>query len=418
MLSEKILNECARLIDGVREKNKDEKDEQLVSATQKRQKLIDDYREREAAYKELIDWGSLGDSLYYMRERTGSSHLGFSLKAYGIILLLITVTLSYLIGNFDYGFLGGLIATLALFFYLKKENVEVVKRKVTVRPLLVEASSDSPEYPLECFFKKIVKSSQGEEIDLGSWYLKGVSFPDSRAALGIFFNEELIAYICKPGTEWKISVLNDVDMILSAGVIAYSVQDKIEEDKFLIIDHFDILDEIDGKANRRSASISIEKIKKAWENVVLPEEQALQLLKSVIFFAHGEEVAPKGILLKGPPGTGKTLIARALSDSTDANFVSLNVSDVKGEYIGSTASNVKNIWASAREKQPTIIFVDECEGVFAKRGSGDSDSFTNECVQTFLAEWDGMGKSHGVLVIGATNRIVQPLFCKFSRRWS
>lgn len=85
--------------------------------------------------------------------------------------------------------------------------------------------------------------------------------------------------------------------------------------------------------------------------------------------------------------------------------MSTNVSDLKAAIIGGTGKAVKELWEEARRKAPTILFVDECESVFAARGSTHSDSFGADLINTFLSEWDGFDQAAGkVFVIGATNR--------------
>ena len=141
----------------------------------------------------------------------------------------------------------------------------------------------------------------------------------------------------------------------------------------------------------------------AWADVAMPEETLDGILRLVDTFKSGRPV--KGILLYGPPGTGKTLIARKLAQHSGCHFVSVGISDLKSEHIGGTGPKVRETWVNCRKNAPTILFVDECESVFAARGSTDSDQFSAELVQTFLAEWDGFNQSSGqVFVIGATNR--------------
>ena len=150
---------------------------------------------------------------------------------------------------------------------------------------------------------------------------------------------------------------------------------------------------------------SLDKLEANWHDVAIPETTLEQVIKLVDRFAAGQPPLPKGMLLWGPPGTGKTRIARKLAQHVDCNFVAVTIADLKGEHIGHTVPKVKKLWEQARGQGPTILFVDECESAFARRGSRDTDNFGNELVQTFIAEWDGFNQGGGnVLVIGATNR--------------
>ncbi|MFT4249209.1 MAG: ATP-binding protein [Pseudomonas sp.] len=150
---------------------------------------------------------------------------------------------------------------------------------------------------------------------------------------------------------------------------------------------------------------TLQNIERDWTGVALPQATLDGVLKLVDAFAANRAPTPRGLLLYGPPGTGKTLIARKLAKNAGCNFVAANVSDLKAAAIGGTGKAVKAIWADARKKAPTILFVDECESVFAARGSTHSDSFGADLVNTFLSEWDGFDQAAGkVFVIGATNR--------------
>lgn len=163
---------------------------------------------------------------------------------------------------------------------------------------------------------------------------------------------------------------------------------------------------LDASSRTRMIEQRIETLKgqeRAWSDVALPEETLDGILQLVDSFKSGRPL--KGVLLYGPPGTGKTLIARKLAQHSGCNFVAVGVSDLKSSHIGGTGPRVREVWERCRKQSPTILFVDECESIFAARGSTDSDGFSTELVQTFLAEWDGFDQSAGqVFVIGATNR--------------
>lgn len=142
-----------------------------------------------------------------------------------------------------------------------------------------------------------------------------------------------------------------------------------------------------------------------WTDVSIEEQTLDRVLKLVDLFISGRKPSPKGVLLYGPPGTGKTLIARKLAKHADCHFEAVNISDLKAGHIGQTAPRVKELWERCRQHSPTILFVDECESAFAKRGGADNDSFGNELVQTFISEWDGFNQASGqVFVVAATNR--------------
>jgi len=141
-----------------------------------------------------------------------------------------------------------------------------------------------------------------------------------------------------------------------------------------------------------------------WAALALTPEVKLRLLALATHFATGSASASRGLLLYGPPGTGKTTIARAFADSMGCAFFSLSLADLKSGYVGQSGENVKALWQKARSQPRAVIFVDECEAVFGRRGGIHTDSFVEEIVAAFLAQWDGFERSHQVWVVGATNR--------------
>lgn len=115
---------------------------------------------------------------------------------------------------------------------------------------------------------------------------------------------------------------------------------------------------------------------------------------------------PKGILLYGPPGTGKTILAKAVANSTNSTFIEVVGSELVQKFIGEGAKLVKEIFQLAREKAPSIVFIDEIDSLAAKRiDMGTSGE--REVQRTFmqlLAEIDGFKGLDDVKIIGATNR--------------
>jgi cell division protease FtsH len=116
---------------------------------------------------------------------------------------------------------------------------------------------------------------------------------------------------------------------------------------------------------------------------------------------------PKGALLVGPPGTGKTLLARAVAGEAKVPFFSLSGSDFVEMFVGVGASRVRDLFKQAKEKSPSIIFIDEIDAIGRARGknamSGSNDERENTLNQ-LLTEMDGFGTNANVIVIAATNR--------------
>ena len=116
---------------------------------------------------------------------------------------------------------------------------------------------------------------------------------------------------------------------------------------------------------------------------------------------------PKGALLIGPPGTGKTLLAKAVAGEAKVPFFSLSGSDFVEMFVGVGASRVRDLFKQAKEKAPSIIFIDEIDAIGRARGknsmTGGNDERENTLNQ-LLTEMDGFGTNTGVIVMAATNR--------------
>ena len=160
--------------------------------------------------------------------------------------------------------------------------------------------------------------------------------------------------------------------------------------------------------------VIIEKPKESWKEIgglrreieEIKEVIELPLTKPELFEKVGIS-PPKGVLLHGPPGTGKTLLAKAVAHSTNATFIEIVGSELVQKFIGEGAKLVKEIFQLARQKAPSIIFIDEIDALAATRmdtgTSGERE--VNRTFMQLLAEVDGFKHLDEVKIIGATNRI-------------
>jgi proteasome regulatory subunit len=143
-----------------------------------------------------------------------------------------------------------------------------------------------------------------------------------------------------------------------------------------------------------------EQIQEVVETVELPLTD-MQLFKDV-----GVE-PPKGVLLYGPPGSGKTLIAKAVASRAKATFIRMSGAELVQKYVGEGARLVRNVFQMAKEKSPSIIFIDEIDAVGGRRthdGTTGSAEVNRTMIQ-LLAELDGFEERGDVKIIAATNRI-------------
>lgn len=116
---------------------------------------------------------------------------------------------------------------------------------------------------------------------------------------------------------------------------------------------------------------------------------------------------PKGALLVGPPGTGKTLLAKAVAGEADVPFFSMSGSDFVEMFVGVGASRVRDLFKKAKDKAPSIIFIDEIDAIGKARGQRSGFSANEERENTLnqlLTEMDGFGNNSGVIILAATNR--------------
>jgi len=142
-----------------------------------------------------------------------------------------------------------------------------------------------------------------------------------------------------------------------------------------------------------------EQVKSVREAIELP------LISPELFKKVGIQ-PPKGILLVGPPGCGKTLLAKAVANHTDATFIRMVGSELAQKYIGEGGRMVRELFSLAKEKSPSIIFLDEIDAIGAKRldGSTSGDREVQRTLMQLLAELDGFDALEDVKIIAATNR--------------
>ena len=159
------------------------------------------------------------------------------------------------------------------------------------------------------------------------------------------------------------------------------------------------------KFNMQQANISLASFAGSPEIFQECVEVVSYLKNSTIYNLAGAEI-PRGILLEGPPGTGKTLLAKAIASEAEANFISIAASEFVEIFVGMGASKIRNLFNTARENKPCIIFIDEIDAVGRQRGAGINmaNDEREQTLNQLLAEMDGFVDNKDVLVMAATNR--------------
>jgi transitional endoplasmic reticulum ATPase len=115
---------------------------------------------------------------------------------------------------------------------------------------------------------------------------------------------------------------------------------------------------------------------------------------------------PKGMLLYGIPGTGKTLLAKAVATESGVNFISVKGPALISKFVGESEKAIREVFKTAKQASPTILFFDEIDSLVPRRGSSSTDAHVTErVISQFLTEMDGIEELKGVIVLAATNRI-------------
>lgn len=162
----------------------------------------------------------------------------------------------------------------------------------------------------------------------------------------------------------------------------------------------------------REVAIEIPRV--AWDDVG-GLDQVKDRLKEAVEWAekHPDAMqrvgasAPKGILLYGPPGCSKTMLARAVASASGRNFISIKGSELFSKWVGDSEKAVRSVFARARTSSPSVIFIDEVDGLAGTRGGGGeggAPSVQDRVITQLLGEMDGLAPSSNVTVVAATNR--------------
>ena len=135
-------------------------------------------------------------------------------------------------------------------------------------------------------------------------------------------------------------------------------------------------------------------------------QEVVEFLKAPAKFQRLGAQIPKGVLLMGPPGTGKTLLARATAGEAGVPFYSINGSEFIQMFVGVGASRVRDLFRTAKDSAPCILFIDELDAVGRIRGAGlgGGHDEREQTLNQILSEMDGFQQNEAVIVLSATNR--------------
>lgn len=167
-----------------------------------------------------------------------------------------------------------------------------------------------------------------------------------------------------------------------------------------------------GIGGGKSKAVEEGKVKTRFSDVAGVDEAKEELVEVVDFLKEPKKYTdiggkiPKGVLLVGPPGTGKTLLARAVAGEAGVPFFRISGSDFVEMFVGVGASRVRDLFRTAREKAPCIIFIDEIDALGKNRmeGFGGGNDEREQTLNQLLVEMDGFDNEKGLIILAATNR--------------
>ena len=206
------------------------------------------------------------------------------------------------------------------------------------------------------------------------------------------------------GTIFQVSV----NPRLNSGLLKAGARVSLNQDTLAIIDVLN-----DGWDPLVSTSEIIEKPDVSFKDIGGMKEEILSIQQAIELPLNRPEAfdkmglsPPKGVLLTGPPGTGKTMLAKAIANSTSATFLGLVGSELAQKYIGEGGRLVRELFDLAKEKSPSIIFIDEIDSIGSKRldSSTSGDREVQRTLMQLLSEMDGFETNKNVKIIAATNR--------------
>lgn len=337
----------------------------------------------------------LKEILRLLRKNIIVSLIGLALIGWGNSLFLDMIERYALHNAFSYTLPIGVTAWLALIFYRywRERDLTLSERYEKLEPIFFRELNTSDEFPYKF-------DSQWQERTFSQTWRFGDSFEIMPLSIAFDIKRKgesigLIFRDTNSRSKFRVFMANDNTQFtvrLPGSVSQFFQKCREQVERF--------------KSIRKELSpleISRDQLRLI-QSVALDQETLFELLSAVTSFAQMGSKAARGILLLGPPGTGKSYIAKVISEVAGIAFYDHTLSSLKSANVGGSGQNVRELWNTARQNQPSVVFIDECDSIFSKRGGNDEDAFTNEIVNAFLPEWDGMNSNQSVLVIGATNR--------------
>ena len=175
----------------------------------------------------------------------------------------------------------------------------------------------------------------------------------------------------------------------------------------------------------KSKARRIDDSKVKFKDVAGCDEEKAEMMELVDYLKNPKKYTkcgaklPKGFLLVGPPGTGKTLLAKAVAGEVGVPFFSISGSDFVEMFVGAGAGRVRDLFKTAKQNAPCVVFIDEIDAVGRQRGAGlgGGNDEREQTLNQLLVELDGFEENSGVIIIAATNRadVLDPALLRAGR---
>lgn len=289
---------------------------------------------------------------------------------------------------------------------------------VTVDRISLKATAEVKDEKIENIFNDD-EISQLKKRNLISWgqpnktsYLISTEIPSPEAfedflrTNGISPENLEVRYLTKKSF-WPSFIFNILPILLILGVWIYFIRSSMKRGGGAGGGIFSVGKSKAKVFDRTQVSITFKDVA-GLQEAKQEVQEIVDFLKSPSKYTRLGGKIPKGVLLVGPPGTGKTLLAKAVAGEAHVPFFSISGSDFVEMFVGVGASRVRDLFEKAKEKAPSIIFIDEIDAVGRARGKNNNFGGNDERENTLnqlLTEMDGFTGNIGVIVLAATNRV-------------
>ncbi|MHB8127743.1 MAG: ATP-dependent metallopeptidase FtsH/Yme1/Tma family protein [Mobilitalea sp.] len=258
-------------------------------------------------------------------------------------------------------------------------------------------------------FMEAVDQKQVEEVLLAengnTFQAKLKTDPDSQYVVPNPKTEDFTEYLLLNGitvSYGKVSAISTVLKVLLIGLIIGGILWKVRNGG----DSGKLVNDANKKKKNQSTPITLAQVAGNVEAKSMVEDIISFIKDPGKYSAVGARM-PKGLLLYGPPGTGKTLMAKAIAGEANVPFYAMSGSDFVQMYVGVGASRIRSLFNKAKKNERAVIFIDEIDAIGKKRArnASASNDERDQTLNALLTEMSGFHENHGIIVIGATNRL-------------